>query len=68
MDTMFKCPQCGNDENFWTDSVILYNTRVYIDADGWDYTSENADIDLAENATLTCSACGYSDNESCFLV
>lgn len=56
----FKCPRCGNDERFWTDSVILYNAHVYIDNDGWDYMSEGGDVDLADSSQLTCEVCGYS--------
>ena len=58
-DAQFKCPQCGNDENFTADAVTLYNAKVIIDRDGWDYWTNGGELDLAEGANLECGECGH---------
>ena len=65
-DAQFKCPKCGNDRYFIADEVILYNAKVEIDRNGWDYWSNGADVDLTDATLLTCQECQYCANASEF--
>ena len=65
-ETGFKCPECGTTESFTANAVVLFNARVSISADGWDYWSSGGDCDLTDHADLTCDECGYEDNWKMF--
>lgn len=66
-ETGFKCPKCGQTESFTADSVVLYNAKVLINENGWDYWTEGADVDLAGLALLTCEECGFEGYRDCYI-
>lgn len=57
--TGFKCPKCGNDERFEASMVIAVFHGCTITPDGWDYMDSWGEVDLADEATLSCEECGY---------
>jgi predicted nucleic-acid-binding Zn-ribbon protein len=66
-ETGFKCPKCGQAESFTADSVELYNARVYVTKDGWDYCSEGADACFCDLTHMKCDECGHDAHYSDFI-
>lgn len=66
-ETGFKCPRCGQTERFTADSAVLYNARVHIDKDGWDYWSDGADVEFCNLTHLKCEECGHEDHHAEFM-
>lgn len=65
-ETGFKCPVCGQTAEFTADFVELWGTTRITD-DGWDYISDNHDVDITEKTRMTCAACGHDGPANEFL-
>ena len=64
-DTGYRCPRCGNEEEFFADLVVL-SGRTRITADGCDYFDYPNDVELADGAAIECGKCGHAGAPSSF--
>lgn len=57
-DSGYTCPKCGGTREFTADHIELWGTTTITEY-GWNWDDSPHDALLADNARLTCDACGY---------
>ena len=67
-DTGYKCPKCGQEDEFFADVVVAMFYGCRISADGWDYFGYDGEVNTVDGTTFTCEKCGYEAPESEFAV
>jgi len=60
-EKVFKCPKCGNTENF-----TAYELRIYgpIDVSGYEWEprwGHGLHLELPEDTEMVCDECGHRD-------
>ena len=53
----YRCPECGQGEEFLAYGVVL-SGPVVVTEDGWDWTSGGQDSELSDGAVMKCVMCG----------
>ena len=66
-ETGYRCPECGQTEDFRADGVWVLFMGVEITRDGWDWMRGKAvESDMHGEARMTCRACGHAGRASEF--
>ena len=65
-ETGFRCPKCGQTEEFDAFTVVL-SGRTHITADGWDYTTYPADVELHPSSRMECCKCHHVQHQAFFM-
>ena len=68
METGYKCPECGQAEEFFADVVEAHFWGCHITKDGWDYFGSDGEVDLCDGTAFRCEHCGYEDIPERFAV
>ena len=58
--TNYKCPKCGNTENFRAQTISVLLHGVPFDSKGFSYLDyDYSESEILPNHNLTCQDCGY---------
>ena len=64
--TGYRCPKCGQEDEFFADVVEAVFWGCRIDEWGWDYSGSDGDVNFADTTTLRCEKCGYEGSPEQF--
>lgn len=65
-ETGFKCPKCGQTEEFDAFCVVLTGT-THITKWGWDFWDYANDVELHPSSMMRCCKCHHEQHQAFFM-